>query len=87
MGLTVEQLIDAAQRFLETGQPSMACLYMAKALVLLAEARPAAPVSDVAVVAQRSLTDYFTILVRDLVTVVVGARGATQSDFALVAPA
>jgi hypothetical protein len=44
MNLTIEQLINRAIRALNTGQPNLAALYMAKALNILEQARERAAI-------------------------------------------
>lgn len=93
MGLTVEQLLAEIIKFLQTGQPNMAVLYMHKALTLLHKALTLlhkervlsgwemflAPFRKMA----QAVGEFFGVIVEPVIQVFKSIGEAFQSDFAL----
>ncbi|POH58891.1 hypothetical protein [Arthrobacter glacialis] len=86
MGLTVEQLLAEIIKFLQTGQPNMAVLYMHRALAMMHK-EPVlsgwelflAPFKKMA----QAVGEFFDAIVEPVVQVFRSIGEAFQSDFAL----
>lgn len=95
MNLTVEQLMAQIIKFLETGQPNMAALYMKKALELLKKekaqsdlAKAFAPLAEARSVLATAARETFAVIaaaVAPIVDMFSEYAKAFQSDFALAA--
>lgn len=94
MGLSVEQLLQQVKHFLATDQPTMAVLYMRKALALLEAERQAATESGMDVYERLFFSIAHMVCeatepIRDCINRVAALFSveASQSDFALAAEA
>lgn len=87
MNLTVEQLMAQVIRFLESGQPNMASLYMKKALGILHKERVTAGVKSILDVLEEMfapIVEFIRGTIERVAAVVRDCYQLTKSDFALV---
>ncbi len=90
MNLTVEQLMAQVIKFLETDQPTMAVLYMEKALEILRRERAAVQVKnawDALREGMAPIVEFFQELAEHVVSVVREVYELTKADLALAADA